>query len=247
MPSTPRPTHWSTPPARPMALEGAVELWLADLDGPGIALDELLCGAEHERARHIRGVLTRRRWKASRGILRSLLARHLDCDPRRLSFALGEMGKPMIQIDRHARARMRARGVPFSKTQRPPLDTYLHFNLSHSGPTALYSLSSTYPVGIDVERRRDRIDELAIAARVFGREQAQRLAAMEAQTRRNGFLQAWTSHEAAVKCRGQGLGRASSENADGLWLTELDVGPQAAAALAVDGPAPQLRCWQWQG
>jgi hypothetical protein len=32
-----------------------------------------------------------------------------------------------------------------------------------------------------------------------------------------------------------------------LWTAELDVGPQAAAAVAVVGGRCELCCWEWRG
>jgi hypothetical protein len=52
----------------------------------------------------------------------------------------------------------------------------------------------------------------------------------------------------AVKCRGTGLATPSQGSfATELWTAQLDVGPQAAAAVAVDGGRCELALWRWSG
>jgi hypothetical protein len=99
--------------------------------------------------------------------------------------------------------------------------------LSHSGTLALYAITAECEVGVDIERARERYT-------------------LE-------FLRAWVAREAAGKCRGTGLGRgtglAKSRGAthpDALWTAELDVGPDAAGAVAVEGGPCELRCWEWE-
>ena len=103
----------------------------------------------------------------------------------------------------------------------------LRFNLSHSGTLALYAITAECEVGVDIERARERYT-------------------LE-------FLRAWVAREAAGKCRGTGLGRgtglAKSRGApsqEELWTAELDVGPDAAGAVAVEGGPCELRCWEWR-
>ena len=126
-------------------------------------------------------------WARSRGVLRALLGRYLDRDPRKLRFVLGPHGKPALLFE------------------GPGPATDLRFNLSHSGCLALYAVTVGRNVGIDVETPRRRVDELAVAERVLGSEQAQRLAGFKSDARAREFLRAWVAHEAVVKCLGLGL------------------------------------------
>jgi 4'-phosphopantetheinyl transferase len=193
----------------------------------GDELGGLLCDEERERAERLLGERDRWRWIGCRGVLRALLARYLGLDPRVLEFSLGEHGKPMLAT---AGAKL------------------LHFNLSHSGDLALYAVSGERAVGIDVEVTRRQVDELAIAARVLGEAEAARLGAIDPETRTREFLRAWVAHEAAVKCRGTGLGRRSEDSpAAGLWTAELDVGPGAAAAVVAEERPSELCLWEWRG
>ncbi len=173
-------------------------------------------------------------WARSRGMLRALLGRYLDRDPLDLRFVLGPHGKPALA---------------FEGPTRPGPTEDLRFNLSHSGDLALVAVTSGREVGIDVEvAARGPLDELAVAARVLGDEQARRLAALNSRARARAFLRAWVAHEAVVKCLGLGLATPleGSPPAD-LWTAAVDVGPRAAAAVAVEGGPCELRCREWRG
>jgi len=165
-------------------------------------------------------------------VLRALLGRYLELDPRALRFVLGPHGKPALSSE---------------EPTRPASVEDLRFNLSHSGCLALYAVTAGRAVGIDLEVAvRRRVDELAIAARVLGSEQAQRLGGLESQARARELLRAWVAHEAAVKCLGLGLATPLEglPPAD-LWTAEVDVGPGAVAAVAVAGAPCELRCYLW--
>ncbi len=81
-------------------------------------------------------------------MLRLLLARYLDADPRELRFELGAHGKPALEGGAD-----------------------LRFNLSPSGELLLVAVATGMEVGVDVEvapeRGRGEIDEPAIAARTY--------------------------------------------------------------------------------
>jgi 4'-phosphopantetheinyl transferase len=227
-------SDWSPGPRGPRAGAGVVEVWRADLTAAPADLHELLCHEELERAQRIVRTGARALWTRSRGLLRALLGRYLECDPRELRFELGPHGKPKLAGNGRA-------------------DLDLRFNLSHSGPLVLVAVSADHEVGVDVEHRRarggDGAHELALAARIFGMAEAQRLGELDRGRRAGELLRAWALHEATLKCLGTGLGgtRPSSPDApDGLWTATLDVGPGAAAAVAAQGAhARELRCWDW--
>jgi 4'-phosphopantetheinyl transferase len=175
------------------ATEGVIHLWRADLEAVEDGLvEDLLCADELARAAQILRPRERVLWARSRGVLRSLLGRYLDRDPRALDFVLGPHGKLALAPEGPAPA------------------TSLRFNLSHSGPLALYAVTAGREIGIDIEHTRARYTA--------------------------AFLRAWVAREAAVKCRGAGLATPSQDSpAAGLWTAALDLGPRAAAAVAVAG------------
>lgn len=117
---------------------GIVHVWHADLAAAGDGLDDLLCAQELARAARIVPDRRRVRWARSRGILRALLGRYLDCDPRTLRFTLNPQGKPALHREEGG------------------WTTDLRFNLSHSGEILLVAVTAGREVGVDVERARPR-------------------------------------------------------------------------------------------
>jgi 4'-phosphopantetheinyl transferase len=215
---------WGQGPTQPLLGAAAVDVWRADLAQAPDALEELLCAEEHERAACIHNEHKRRLWIRSRGVLRDLLGRYLEQDPCSLRFVIGAHGKPTLR------------------------DSRLSFNLSHSGGLGLYAFSDTGALGVDVERARRPIDEVAIARSALGLDEAQRLQTLEPAIRQREFLRMWARHEAVLKCRGSGIGGATEDGAvERPWLVDLEVGPGAAGALAGAGSAREVRCSQWRG
>ncbi|MHB1539578.1 MAG: 4'-phosphopantetheinyl transferase family protein [Solirubrobacteraceae bacterium] len=235
-----------------MARREEIEVWVADLDAcgeapgsgspsaegsarspdsceRGVPFTSLLSPRELARAQRIRGEIARARWVASRGILRVLAGELLQLDPRTVRFDISELGKPRFAtLNRHR--------VPVC------------FNLSHSGGLAVYAFAAGREVGVDVELRERRAgdrDDVALARRFLGHEQASRLALAPAAERHPALLRAWTQHEARVKCLGLGIGLAAdgahAEALDSLWVRELDVGPAAVASVAAQGDPGEVR------
>jgi phosphopantetheinyl transferase len=197
----------SLPSARPHGrawpVPGTVEVWRTDLDATPQWLETLLCASEQARAARIVHERTRVRWARSRGLLRLLLARYLDADPRELRFALGAHGKPAL-------AGGPVRGLD------------LRFNLSHSEELLLVAVAVGMEVGADIECADVR--------------------------HTSESLRAWTLHEATVKCLGRGLTSMPLEEgapSGRLWVTELDVGPDATAALAVELTPRRASARRW--
>jgi 4'-phosphopantetheinyl transferase len=196
-----------------------VDLWRADLAAAPEELGELLCAEERERASRIVRERDRVLWARSRGVLRALLGRYLDRDPRALRFVPGAHGKPALLPEGAAPAADLGPTLAADLGPIPAAD--LRFNLSHSGAIALYAVGAGRELGVDIECARERYTA--------------------------EFLRAWVTREATVKCRGTGLATPSQGSPPDLWTAELDVGPQAAAAVTVEGERCELPCWQWRG
>jgi 4'-phosphopantetheinyl transferase len=231
---------WAPGPTRPLLAAGAVHVWRADLTIVDEQLCDLLNGEEHARAkRMLTGELERTLWMRSRGLLRALLGRYLHEEPAALRFATGAHGKPYLVDDASAAAAGR-------ELEHADVAPQIQFNLSHSAGLALYALARGSSVGVDVELARRPIDTLAIAARVFGAAEVERLGRLGEQAREREFLRMWTRHEARLKCLGVGIGGAEvRDDQDRPWMADLQLGPGAAAAVAADTQPRQLRCWEW--
>lgn len=210
---------------------------MADLPSVPRRFHALLAPDERERASRLLGERSQDRWAASRAVLRDLLGRATGVDPATLRFELGPHGKPQLRR---------------SSKQQP------HFNISHSGDLAIYALSFESEVGVDVEvldaARSAARDEVAIARRMLGAKVAEGLLSLEPDRRAREFLRAWVRHEALVKCLGYGLAEATRclipEEASGsgstLWVTPLDVGQSACAALAAQGARGEVELNSWR-
>src|SRR4051812_15630768 len=167
------PPDWPPSPARPALDADAVGVWRADLAQAAARgeAERLLVPSERERAARFAAAADGRRWAAARGILRALLGALTDADPHALRFAEGPHGKPALAVG--------PRGAP-------ALD--VRFNLSHSGDVALYAVALGREVGVDLELPRRPVDHVAIARRIFGEREAERLRALDPQAREQAFL-----------------------------------------------------------
>jgi len=123
------------------ACAGTIDVWRADLTAIEDGLEDLLRADERARAERIVPARKRVLWAHSRGVLRALLGRYLERDPRALRFELGPHGKPALASE---------------GPTRPEAAADLRFNLSHSGGLALVAVSAGREVGVDVERTRPR-------------------------------------------------------------------------------------------
>jgi 4'-phosphopantetheinyl transferase len=165
--------------------EGRVEAWEALLPAPTRAPEgyaEVLSGQEVDRAlrfhRRSDGVRYIQRWFW----LRCQLAHHLGVDPASLLFTVGRWGKPRLAS---------------------PLRPRLEFNLSHSGALVALAVSSSWPVGIDIEEVRPGAPVPEECLSPFElREVTSAGSPLERALR---FARIWTWHEAALKAEGTGL------------------------------------------
>src|ERR1700686_2626379 len=110
----------------------AMEVWRVDLGEVEAEPLRLLSAAEHERAARIADPARRALWMRGRGVLRVLLGGYLGRAGDELELITGRYGKPGL-----APAGM-------------PQGLELHFNLSHSGPMALYAFTAGASVGGDL-------------------------------------------------------------------------------------------------
>ncbi len=202
----------------PLPLErGTVHVWRGSLDQePEVRrrLEGLLSGDERERARGFRFARDRTRYVVGRGLLRALLGRYVAADPACLRFRYGPQGKPALAGD-------------------GPL-----FNLAHSGTTALYALSSSFDVGVDVELLQPRLTDNRIAERFFSPLEVRTLRALPEQEQVQAFFACWTRKEAFLKARGDGLTIA-------LDSFDVTLAPNEPAALLRTGWFPEERS-RWQ-
>jgi 4'-phosphopantetheinyl transferase len=179
---------WTAPSSWPALPTDEAHVWLAHLPAARTAmahLTTLLSRDEAQRAQQFRFDQHRERWQFTRAILRSLLGRYLDATPQKITFALGEHGKPRLE--------------------RPALRDF-HFNTSHSGDYAAFAFTRVADIGVDIEQvREDMTRREEIARRYFAPGEWKHLESLPERERARAFFDLWTRKEAFVKARGDGL------------------------------------------
>lgn len=221
------------PPRRPGLRLRAdeVDVWRTSLDQMALEaadfLASLLSEDELARAQRFYFERDRRRAIASRGTLRLLLSRYVGRSARELRFVYGANGKPAL---------VRERGEP-----------EIQFNVAHAEELALYALTATGGVGVDVERVREVPEWESIAASSFTADVAEAIRQARNERRSVKFLHAWTRQEAMLKALGVGLGGETPAVADhALRLHSVDAGRGFVGALAVDATVRWANCRVWR-
>lgn len=248
MPSRPDAPPWSDPPPDASVSPADVDVWRIGLARDAASLATLWATlSEEERGRAERFVFPadRDRFLASHGALREILGRYLRCDPGRIAFRTTEYGKPFLAPDSGS----------------------LRFNLSHSGDQALFAVTRSRQIGVDIERLREDFDVYEIADRFFSPGEVAALRALPQASLREGFFTCWTRKEAYIKARGEGLSmpldrfdvsvapgsearllaaRGDPAAAEGWTLRAIDPGEGYVAALAVEGASRfEVRSFDW--
>jgi 4'-phosphopantetheinyl transferase len=241
---------WTSPPDRPRARAGDVQVWRLDLEpDPGQARSAyaLLSPDEMARAGRFRAAADRDRFVVGRAALRAILGRYLCEAPRALRFEYGPHGKPSLG------------GRPTERS--------LRFSMAHSGGLGLCAVTRDREIGVDVERVREELAGDRIAERFFSPSEADALRGLPPPARVQAFFELWTCKEAYVKALGSGLStplrafgvalaagappyllHAESVCEVSRWsFRMLSPAPGHAAALAVEGPVSEVALWRFQG
>jgi 4'-phosphopantetheinyl transferase len=243
-------TIWKTPSLMTPLLRTDIHIWQAVLDLPIADIQmfkETLSMDEMKRANRFHFDKDRNRFIVRRGILRAILGRYLNVDPRQVQFCYGKKGKPMLSDT-------------FGKEK-------ICFNVSHSEGLALYAFTQDHEIGVDVERVRDIFGMDQIAERFFSVGENTIFSSLPAGKRKESFYNCWTRKEAFIKAIGEGLSFAL--NAFNVTLAPgepaelLDIvgNPEEAAywsvytlslahdyvgAVAVKKHSCSLAHWKWQ-
>lgn len=226
-----------------------VQVWRASLalrDDTRRELWTLLSAEERAQSDRYKSVRDQKRFAAAHGVLRLLLARYLAVPAAEVRFVTGAHGKPYV---------IGLNGAGGS----------LRFNLAHSGEMALFVFAENREVGVDLEEIDARTARPALAERFFAPGERSSILARTPDERPHYFARLWTLKEAYLKALGLGLTQPLDSFEIGLendipslvagvpggrtpvdWsLRELDVGPQYAAALCVEGTDWELCSREW--
>ena len=240
---------WRYPPERLALGDSDVHLWRASLDLTVEhiqALQRSLTPDEQVRADRFHFQRDRDRFIVARGVLRDILGRYLGVEPGHLRFRYSPFGKPALTQELGGEK--------------------LRFNLAHSNGLALYAVTRSREVGVDLEYVRAELADSEIAERFFSPREIASLGTVPRHLRKEAFFNCWTRKEAYVKARGVGLSLPLDQfdvslipgepaalttvvgdtQESGRWsLQEICPGPGYVAALAVEGASYRLKRWQW--
>jgi 4'-phosphopantetheinyl transferase len=219
-----------------------VHVWYADFSVPSGSLHGLLDREEQQRAERFKVNSAREQFVISHGFVRLTLARYLPYPPQALRFRTTANGKPELDMT-----------------------TDLAFNLSHTEGAAALALTASRRIGVDIERIRENLDPVELAARFFSPSEAAWLRIQPVSAQFPAFFSCWTAKEAYIKALGEGfaaplqgfsvLPGAGNEKLqleiDGKpcanWsIRSIDVGPELRCAVAVESPDLQLSVQQWR-
>jgi 4'-phosphopantetheinyl transferase len=217
---------WKSTNVHPALHPGEVHVWSAALtEANSLEFSDLLSPAEWIRAQRFHFTRDRARFIAGRGLLRTILGRYLEMQPRDLRFTQGPHGKPELD----------------------GAGSCLRFNLSHSDDLMLLAVTHARAVGIDLELMREDVPFQQLADYYFEPEDAWHLRLLPAPQQAWKFYDMWTSTEARLKASGQGLAQGVKVMEPDRWsLLKLTPAAGYAAALAVEGGDFHLECWSWQ-
>lgn len=163
--------------------EGAIHLWLTDLDQPEpelARLSESLIESEHRRAERFRLPHLRRHFTVGRGMVRHVLGHCLGMPPRQVPIEYEPNGKPTL----------------------PPEFGDWQFNLSHSEGKAVLAVTRGRRLGVDLERVRPIPNMVGMVERFFATGERQQFAEVPDIERPDAFFNGWTRKEALIKARG---------------------------------------------
>lgn len=241
------PEYWSRPPADwGQLLQDEVHVWKVCLPDAETAMEQLsgfLSPDESSRA----GRFVRDRdsvaFSVTRGILRVLLARYVNTEPRTIAFKVNEFGKPELLF---------------------PSRAGIEFNVSHSGDYSLLAFSRV-PVGVDIQQTSS-LSFADLAPQVFSEPDYLTFKSLTADDQRAAFFNAWTRKEAMIKAIGRGVSipltsfdvsflpteparlrcMRSQDFGPVHWsILALEVGDGYSAALAVAGAPGRVRHFAW--
>ena len=200
----------------------------------------LLSKDESKKAESFRFPKDKMYFIISRGILRCLLAKYLECSPQCIEIMYGLWGKPCVLAV-------------------PPL----HFNLSHSREHVLYAITRICTVGIDLEYIDETLDIDPIALSILSPQELNCWKMVKKEEKKDAFFKLWVCKEAFLKASGKGwLADKQTIPLEGLEVFKkymrnkslnknislpycFDSIPGYASALFIDAPPLNHLYYKW--
>lgn len=191
-----------------------VHIWsacLSENDNKILYYASLLSQNEQKRVSSFQFRKDQSRYIISRGILRCLLGRYLEEEPKRIDILYGFWGKPCLLKEKS-----------------------LFFNLSHSGDYILYSFARWYEVGIDVEYVDTTLELENMARSVLLPDEFLYWYSLPPKKKIRAFFKYWTAKESFLKAREKGWVEDQSVFISFETLIKLNNDPQKRNSLKTD-------------
>lgn len=240
---------WDMAPHQVLLARDEIHVYRVFLDQPEKDihwLKGILAPRERARTQRFHFRQDRQRYVVGRASLRMLLARYLNVAPQRLEFHYGRHGKPELTTCGQA--------------------STVSFNVTHSGGIALFAITRTAAIGVDVERIRPLLEADGMADRYFAHAEKEALRSLSGPARELAFFLCWTRKEAYMKAIGLGMSipldsfavsvaptdparllhiHGSVEDAARWSLYTLSPNAGFVSTVAAEGPPMGLQCWSW--
>ncbi len=169
---------------------GHIDLWLVFLhEVPDSLLAEyraLLNEEERRQELRFHFERDRRRYVVTRALVRTVLSRYRDVDPRAWRFEKNQYGRPEV--------------TNLGASQPP-----IYFNLSHTPGLIVCGVAASACLGVDTEAVDRERSALAIADRYFSPQEVAQLRSAPTKSQVSLFFQYWTLKESYIKAQGIGL------------------------------------------
>ncbi len=228
--------------------DGEVDVWQISLNLESSSLRtslEILSADERQRASRFHFDQDREKFIVARAAFRDILSCYLEIPPNQIQFSCNRFGKPSLAVETNPNT--------------------IQFNISRSNEIALCAVTSGREVGVDIEFINDESASLEVAERFFAPDETADLKWLPASLQTRAFFSCWTRKEAYIKAIGEGFSHSlhkfsvsilpeeltptlhtdTSERTQNWVLKTLFPDPNYAAALAVEGVMPIVRCRKW--
>ncbi len=178
------------------SLENENHVWFCSPDEitDDATLDEylsILSNEEREKYQRFHFKKDSRSYLVSHALVRKVLSRYCNVQPKAWRFSFNQYGKPEISSS------IKCPGIKF--------------NLSHADGMSACVVSLNNDCGVDVENIHRKNKLHAVAERMFAEQEAKIMSACEESEVQKKFFDFWTLREAYVKAVGTGLGGSSKE------------------------------------
>jgi 4'-phosphopantetheinyl transferase len=232
-----------------MLSEFDVHVWSTNLARDRAQIDtfrQFLSTSELQRAAKFINPTHGDRWIVARGYLRQILSQYLDLTPAEIAFTYSEHGKPALAKPLGTRI----------------VDRQIEFNLSHSGDRAVYGISATHAIGIDIEYIHP-LPAADLVDRFFSPAEQALFHSLPIDIQQAAFFHAWVQKEAYLKACGTGLhtpldkievsidprtpAAIVSAPVAGKWhIQKLEISLEYASAIVIDGDSRSERLLRWR-